>query len=181
MSENRRCGNSGKKLQIVIAFSLVAIVTTLFSSSAFSQEFWVLPEKQSALVKDCAYVGVKKCAFCHVRLDDSVSTWAITKHANAIAALRTPEAKKYSDNPEQDTKCLKCHVTGMTTDRIRARNGQDLSVADEFHGVQCEMCHGPGAMYRKTMARVLVGTEELDEQDCSRKGLVIPTEETCRK
>lgn len=184
MSENRIFENSAKKLQIVIAFSLVAIVMTLFSSSALSQEFWVSPKKQSALgkgAKECAYVGVKKCAFCHIRLDDSVTTWAITKHANAIAALRTPEARKYSDNPEQDTKCLKCHVTGMTTDRIRAKEGQDLVVADEFLGVQCEMCHGPGAMYKKTMARVLVASEELDEEDCSRKGLVIPTEETCRK
>ena len=114
MSENRRCENSAKKPRIVIALSLVAIVMTLFSSPAFSQEFWVAPEKQSApgkVAKDCAYVGVKKCAFCHVRLDDSVSTWAITKHANAVAALRTPEAKKYSDNPEQDIKCLKCRLT----------------------------------------------------------------------
>ncbi len=88
MNKKRKLKNSTKKLQIVIAFSLVAIVMTLFSSSAFSQEFWVSPEKQSALgkqAKECAYVGVKKCAFCHVRLDDSVSTWAITKHANAVA------------------------------------------------------------------------------------------------
>ena len=50
-----------------------------------------------------------------------------------------------------------------------------------LEGVQCEMCHGAGGQYRNAMARALPRYRELDEQDCSRKGLVVPTEEACRK
>ncbi len=155
-------------------FALAAIVVILISSIAPGQESGSKGKKAEA----CVYVGVKKCAFCHVRLDDSLRTWAITKHANALAVLRTPEAKKFSDKPDEDPKCLKCHMTGLESD---PHGPKGISLAEEFQGVQCEMCHGPGQLYKAEMARALPKDRELDEQECTRRGLVIPKEETCKK
>lgn len=153
------------------------IIPAIVFISVFWSGFFALAEEaaKEREPQECVYVGVKKCAFCHVRLDDSLRTWAITKHANALAALRTPEAKKFSPAPDEDPKCLKCHMTGTILDPV------DIEVVHEFQGVQCEMCHGPGKLYKIEMARALPVHEELNEEECTRRGLVIPTEQTCRK
>jgi ribosomal protein L40E len=156
---------------------LVALAVLWLAGGTFGEDETGVSGQSTQAAEACVYVGVKKCAFCHVRLDDSLRTWAITKHANALAVLSTPEARKHSKNPEQDPKCLKCHVTGMETDRM---HGADI-VEGEFVGVQCEMCHGPGQLYRAEMARALPKEHELDKQECTRRGLVIPNEQTCRK
>jgi len=140
-----------------------------------------MKEASTAKAEVCVYLGVKKCAFCHVRLDNSLSTWVITKHSNAFDALRTAEAKKFSETPDEDPKCLKCHMTGMVWDHAASHEPVQGKAGEVFEGVQCEMCHGPGKAYRTEMARALPKTHELDEQQCTRKGLTIPTEETCRK
>ena len=102
------------KFLTVAAGILMLIVFSGSAKSAENEKPSVEPAPAQA--QECVYVGVKKCAFCHVRLDNSLKTWAITKHANALAALRTEEARKYSDTPDEDPKCLKCHMTGMSSD-----------------------------------------------------------------
>ncbi len=126
--------------RILMGLVLTGIVTICSSSVAFHEDVRMVIGKNPPPVKECAYVGVKKCAFCHVRLDDSVKTWAITKHANALATLRSPEAREFSENPEEDPKCLKCHVTGTGSDRSQVKDSR-LPAPDKFHGVQCEMRH----------------------------------------
>ncbi len=156
---------------------LITLGIMLACSIAFSEE----PPDAEKTPGECVYVGVKKCAFCHVRLDDSLRTWAITKHSRALEILRTPEAKKYSKAPDEDPKCLKCHMTGMATDPLQKEDVLRSENAQEFQGVQCEMCHGPGNLYKSEMARALPRKQELNEKECTRRGLVKPTEQTCRK
>lgn len=166
-----------------VGIALMMFALLFPAAGAFAEEKGAEEEKAEKAEKAeaCVYVGVKKCAFCHVRLDDSLRTWAITKHANALAVLRTPAAKKYSDNPDEDPKCLKCHITGTISDPVQREDVLHIAMAEEFQGVQCEMCHGPGELYRGEMARALPQHRELDTQECTRRGLVIPTEQTCRR
>ena len=160
------------------AFVLIGLVIICASSFALAERAASSEKGTVEKAGECVYVGVKKCAFCHIRLDNSVKTWAITKHANAFGALRTAKAKEYSDTPEEDPKCLRCHVTGTISDT--AHRGEVLPSAEDFEGVQCEMCHGAGKLYKSEMARALPEYKELDKQECARRGLVIPTEESCR-
>jgi hypothetical protein len=166
-----------------IAGAIVILLLAVFAGlgESASEEQPVAEGTNATKAEECIYVGVKKCAFCHVRLDDSLRTWAITKHANALAVLRTPKARKFSDTPDEDPKCLKCHMTGTTSDPHAAEGVLPVFMDERFEGVQCEMCHGPGSLYKAEMARALPKDEELDEQQCTRRGLVIPTEQTCRK
>ncbi len=122
------------------------------------------------------YVGVEMCEICHKKkeLGDQYVVWTNTSHSKAFYTLGTPEAKKVADrmgieDPQQNSKCLRCHATCYgITDKTLA---EDLRVED---GVQCESCHGPGEeyMYLEVME---------DLKDAKSMGLVMPTEETCRK
>jgi hypothetical protein len=70
-------------------------------------------------------------------------------------------------------------MTGTVSDPL-VEQTKEAAKAD-FQGVQCEMCHGPGNLYRSEMARALPKPDALNESECSRRGLVIPNEKTCRK
>ena len=122
------------------------------------------------------YVGVELCKLCHKKkeLGDKYDTWANTSHSKAFYTLGTPEAKEIGvklgiKNPQQSSNCLRCHSTNhaFTEEKV----AEDLQVED---GVQCESCHGPGEdyMYLEVM-------EDIGE--AADMGLVMPTEETCRK
>jgi hypothetical protein len=82
---------------------------------------------------DQTYVGVKRCASCHL---DQFMAFKKTKHAKAFEVLTA----KY----EKDAKCLKCHTTGF---------GESTGYKDEstaaLAGVTCEKCHGPGSKHEE--------------------------------
>jgi len=122
------------------------------------------------------YVGADLCKLCHNKkeLGDQYDVWANTSHSKAFYTLGTPEGRKVADklgikDPQQSNKCLRCHSTchAFTEEKM----AEDLQVED---GVQCESCHGPGEeyMYPEVM-------EDLEEAEAL--GLMMPTEETCRK
>jgi hypothetical protein len=169
------------KRMSITGLALILLLASFIVRVESAPEVEPMKEASTTKAEECVYLGVEKCAFCHVRLDNSLSTWVITKHANALAALRNPEAKKFSENPDEDPKCLKCHMTGMGSDWVAPHHPSQTKDGEVFEGVQCEMCHGPGQSYRAEMARALPKSHELNEQECTRKGLTIPTEETCRK
>ncbi len=137
----------------------------------------VLPiEVHARASKRYNYVGVEMCKLCHKKkeLGDQYDVWANTHHSKSFYTLGTPEAREIADNlgikdPQQSDKCLRCHSTSreFTEENV----AEDLQVED---GVQCESCHGPGEeyMYLEVM-------EDLEE--AKDMGLVMPTEETCRK
>lgn len=122
------------------------------------------------------YVGVDMCKLCHKQkeLGNQYDKWTSTAHSKAFYVLESPAAREIAaslgiDNPQQSGKCLRCHAScyGFTEECV----SKDLRVED---GVQCESCHGPGEeyMYLEVM-------EDLKEAVAA--GLVMPTEDTCRK
>ncbi len=122
------------------------------------------------------YISVEMCKLCHKKkeLGDQYDVWANTAHSKAFYTLGTPEAEKIAaklgiKNPQQSRECLRCHSTRYESDG--GDNGEDIHVED---GVQCESCHGPGEdyMYLEVME---------DMKEATDMGLVMPTEETCRK
>lgn len=87
---------------------------------------------------DGKYIGREACIRCHWKMS---RTWKATAHAQALEDLPA----RYRD----DAACLVCHATG------HGRDGGFVSVekTPEMAGVQCEMCHGPGAAHAEfTMA-----------------------------
>lgn len=76
------------------------------------------------------YLGPQACAPCHA---EQVAAWQKTKHAVAYATL---EGK----NQQFNTKCLPCHVTGVSLEHA----DESLTVSANRRGVGCETCHGPG-------------------------------------
>ncbi len=122
------------------------------------------------------YVGVDLCKLCHKKgeLGDQYDVWANTSHSKAFYTLGTPEAREIADklgikNPQQSDECLRCHSTSHGF--VEEEEVEDLQVED---GVQCESCHGPGEeyMYPDVMENL---------EDARVNGLIMPTEETCRK
>ncbi len=122
------------------------------------------------------YVGVELCKLCHKKkeLGNQFDVWTNTHHSKAFYTLGTPEAKEIAANlgindPQQSGKCLRCHSTChvFTEENVAT----DLRIED---GVQCESCHGPGEEY--TYLEVMENIEQ-----AKVNGLIMPTEETCRK
>jgi hypothetical protein len=115
-----------------------------------------------------AYVGSKACKTCHMGEKNGkiFETWLSSKHANAMSVLDSAKGER------ADAKCLKCHTTGLGTETgYKAGGDADPAV---LASVGCEACHGPGADYKnmKTMK---------DKTAAVAAGLVMPTEETCKK
>ena len=129
-----------------------------------------------AFALDHEFVGVSKCKMCHQKPEqgEQYRIWSETKHAHALDSLKTAEAKemgkKYGvDDPATSGKCLKCHSTayGFTEAKVT----EAIPVEE---GISCESCHGPGKDYMKKSVME-------DKAQAIANGLVMPTEETCKK
>jgi len=108
------------------------------------------------------YIGAVKCKMCHNKPDKGAQydKWLAGPHAKAMESLTGDDAT----NPE----CLKCHATFYAVDE-----GLHMGIKAE-EGVSCESCHGPGSVY-KSMAIMK------DKEKSIENGLVLPTEELCKK
>jgi hypothetical protein len=76
------------------------------------------------------YAGEATCKKCHFKQS---KTWKATGHAKAHEVLPA----KYKD----DASCVLCHATGAGQPGGFESSAKSAALA----GVQCEMCHGPGA------------------------------------
>ncbi len=105
------------------------------------------------------YLGAASCAAapCHggttnperPAWNSAFSTWrANDPHARAYTDLLRPRGRAIAElyfadepevRPEQDQRCLACHLTPQTP-----HDGQ----AAQFEGVGCESCHGPSREWR---------------------------------
>ncbi len=74
------------------------------------------------------YTWAGACKDCHAAI---YASWENTKHARALNRL---------NKEEQQKDCIGCHATGARA--LVEENGQPLNA-----GVQCEACHGPGAVH----------------------------------
>ena len=108
------------------------------------------------------YIGAKKCKMCHNKPTKGAqyTKWAEASHSKAYEVL--------SETEKQDPKCLKCHSTAASVDQSLV-----LTITVE-EGVSCESCHGPGSGYKKKTVMEV-------REDAVKAGLVIPTEELCKK
>lgn len=113
------------------SFILLAIITIIFVSTLFSQEF--------------TYVGAGKCKMCHKseKQGQQFPLWEAMKHSKSFATLSSDKAKEVAqeasvDNPTESPNCLKCHAP-------LSEKAPEL----KEEGVGCETCHGSGSAYKK--------------------------------
>ncbi|MEW6203570.1 MAG: cytochrome c family protein [bacterium] len=132
----------------------------------------------SAEKKGAKYLGAKSCKGCHKEQFEVMSK---TKMFKALEALKTEKAKKINPKAATDTKCLKCHVTGLGKEggyNPKAKDEDNANVA--FVG--CEACHGPGGEYMKIMAKAMpTGSGKYDAEAAKKAGLIAPSEAVCVK
>jgi pentapeptide MXKDX repeat protein len=117
------------------------------------------------------YIGTKTCKLCHnSTLKGKIyDVWDSTKHATAYVTLASQQSKTIAEemgieDAQQDTSCLKCHVTGFGLPATAKYSMEE--------GVTCEACHGPGEHYDDI--RVMT-KPELYEQN----GMIKPDEDLC--
>lgn len=100
---------------------------------------WAFPSTASAQKYD--YIGPNKCyaAGCHKEEKDWYKTKDGTngrRHSNSDGQLENIKSKEYAKAlglaDPYDAKCTKCHAT---------------TFKNNFAGVSCESCHGPGSGY----------------------------------
>lgn len=104
-----------------------------------------------------AFVGSKACMGCHKA---EALDWQRSRHAKAfdlLASGRKPAEKRRAKlDPEKDyqkdEKCLKCHTVGY----MEEGGFRDIETTPELAGVGCEMCHGPGKVYREIHKRMVL-------------------------
>ena len=82
------------------------------------------------------YVGVTKCADCHV---SEYKIWSETKHAHAFETLRAVSSESL---PE----CYRCHVTGPDE---AGGYVPGVEASSSLVNVQCEVCHGKGSHHSR--------------------------------
>ena len=138
---------------------------------------------QNSPAGEPAHTGVKKCKMCHntVKLGGvEYKQWEKSKHAKTYELLATDKAKELAakmgvKDPQNDEKCLKCHITTL----------KFTSPEQRAEGVGCERCHGPGSLYNatKTMkdhaASVAAGMRDLKDPDADKQTAKIET--LCRE
>lgn len=126
------------------------------------------------MAQDFKYIGADKCKMCHNKppKGEQYNKWLEGPHANAMKTLSGDKAKEIAKakgiaDPSTDAACIKCHSTvGSVDSKLVAT----ITMAE---GVSCESCHGPGSMYK--------GASIMKNLDMAKeKGLVIPTEATCK-
>ena len=110
-----------KSLLIFIALTAFVLIISLFG-------------------QDITYVGAGKCKICHKteKQGKQFPLWEERKHSKSFIALTSDEAKAQVPDAPENPKCLKCHAPLFEK-------------AAEFkeEGVTCEVCHGPGSIYKK--------------------------------
>lgn len=126
------------------------------------------------------YVGAKRCRPCHLV---QYKSWEQTRMAKAFDLLKpgvAAETKRAHDlDPQKDytadPACLPCHVTGYG----QPGGFVSLEKTPKLAGVQCEVCHGPGAGYLKPQLMSLQN-KEYKRSALVAAGMVVPSAETCQ-
>lgn len=130
-----------------------------------------------------SYMGTQGCK-CH---KSEVEDWLKSPHAKAFEALSKDRRSKgqnkalraagldHNKDYSSDEKCVGCHTVGFGKPGGFAAGSAD----ENFKGVGCEMCHGPGSEYR-------VLHKEKDETFTRAEAAAVgeiypPKEDTCRQ
>lgn len=78
------------------------------------------------------YLGIGACSSCHPAARE---VWNKTAHAHAYKTLS-------DQHKEYNLDCVSCHVTGY-----EKPGGSTVTATERLQDVQCENCHGPGALH----------------------------------
>ena len=123
----------------------VAIAAALLGAFALRAE-----EAQPKTAWDAKnLIPTKQCALCHKNANVGNQVAALEKgpHAKALETLKGEKAKEIGAklgiaDPSSSGKCLKCHSTayGFTEEKV--------ATVELAAGVECQSCHGPGALYK---------------------------------
>ena len=147
----------------------------MLTKRIFTFALMVLFASTALMAQNFKYIGASKCKMCHLKpaKGDQYNIWLEGPHAGAMKTLAGEEAKKIAAekgiaDPTTDPACIKCHSTvGVVDTKLVATAKMDEAVS-------CESCHGPGSMYK--------GASVMKNRELSiQKGMIIPTEETCKK
>jgi hypothetical protein len=125
------------------------------------------------------YVGSAACRDCHLdeQHEGPYLEWIASRHAAAYWRLATQwalflalERPHFQDmkNPQEDDRCLLCHLTGAQDPDALYAPSYELE-----EGIGCETCHGPGSVY---MAADVMA----DRAAFLAAGGRIPDERTCQ-
>ena len=90
-------------------------------------------EKVASINGGNKYVGAEACAKCH---QERYDRWKASGHARAYQGL-------VAQQQQFDPDCIGCHSLAYEQDG----GFTDLKNIGFFANVQCESCHGPGAMH----------------------------------
>jgi len=150
---------------------IFAVIFSLMLTAAF----YSLAEANDAVV---GYAGAKKCKACHIK---QYKSWQKTSMAKSFENLKpgvkAEEKKKAGLDPAKDyttdAECLKCHTTGYG----KPGGFKSFEETPKLINVQCEACHGPGAIYKKTMKTIQKKKKAYKTEELKSIGLVIPSED----
>ena len=137
--------------------------------------FLALFAGSALLAQNFKYIGASKCKMCHLKpaKGEQYTKWMEGPHSGAMKTLAGEKAKEIAtakgiSDPTTDASCIKCH---STVGHIDAKLIATIKIEE---GVSCESCHGPGSMYK--------GASVMKNRELSmEKGLILPTEEVCKK
>jgi len=129
------------------------ILVALFIAPGLAEEVKQAKEVKDAKAVKHEFIGASKCKMCHKK-DGVYESWLATPHATVW--------DKLTDEQKAKESYKKFYTTGTDA------KGELLT------GVQCEACHGAGGDYKK---KSIMEDREL----AIANGLIIPTEETCKK
>lgn len=160
---------AGRKVKLTRGFSGWVILVLVVSGLG------LLPESARA-----QYVGAKRCRPCHLAQSQS---WEQTRMAKAFELLKPGVAagakRAHNLDPNKDytsdPKCVTCHVTGFG----QPGGFVSLEKTATLVGVQCEVCHGPGAGYLKPNLMSLQN-KQFKRGDLVAAGMIVPSAETCK-
>lgn len=130
-------------------------------------------------VSNAQYVGVSRCRPCHL---PQTKSWEPTKMSKAFELLKpgvaTDVKRAHKLDPDKDytsdPNCVSCHVTGYG----QPGGFVSLEKTPNLAGVQCEVCHGPGAGYLKPEL-MSFQNKEYKRSAVVAAGMVVPSAETC--
>ena len=148
-------------------------LATVFVSVLFVMALFAATNANAGEVK---YLGGKKCKACHIK---QYKAWGKTSMATSFNNLKAgvKVAEKAAAGLEDkdythDATCLPCHTTGYG----KAGGFTSIEETPKLANVQCESCHGPGSVYKKTMKAIKKAkTYTVDQM--TTEGLTIPSED----
>jgi len=136
-------------------------------------------------VAENKYIGADKCKNCHGAAEsgDQYGAWKSSLHAKAFETLAGEESKKLcaekgiADAQKAD-ECVSCHVTAFGVPDAQIKKGFDRA-----HGIQCEVCHGPGDNHMKArFAAAAKGDAPAGYVQVPADEIVaVPTQDVCVK